>query len=94
MNKTDVCKITVSEKPRRVTVVHGDTTHKANWTDNGAVYNVKGNKWLLNAAMLAWEGKDTFEATLEELNNRSDGWGIGEEFDELFGYGKFATAQS
>lgn len=75
---TDRVHVVVHERPNKVWVVVNDTFHTARWrtSDNGdALRDVKGNPGLLNAALLAWQGRETFSLTFGELERAAQGWG-------------------
>jgi hypothetical protein len=77
-NADTVLTVVVSERPNWVTVTYDDQTHSGRWRtagENGKFSQVTGNKGLLNAAMLAWCGEQSFQLSFEELEARSQGWG-------------------
>ncbi len=71
-------KITVTERPQRVTVERNGQTHTARWRqrggNDGELFEVEGDEHLLRAALTAWYGERTFELTDTELHQRGGGW--------------------
>jgi len=71
-------KCEITERPQRVTVVREGVTHTARWRQHGGndgeLFEVHGDKSLLQAVMVAWLGERNFELTDEELVERGGGW--------------------
>lgn len=88
-NPTDLVYVVVHERPNKVWAACNGEIHTASWrtADNGdSLRDVKGNRGLINAAVLAWgrtdnlerpvpNGSGEFVLTFKELEDRSDGWG-------------------
>jgi hypothetical protein len=73
----------VHEGPNKIWVVCDGTIHSARWrshdTMSGALRNVVGNEGLLHAALLMWDGRETFSTTFEKLEEHSQGYGAWSE---------------
>lgn len=82
INLNEKVHVIVNERPNRVWVVFRDKIHAGRWGtvepgENGIKDVSEGsNASLLNAAMYAWDGQDTFSITYGELIERSGGWGV------------------
>lgn len=71
-------RVTITERPKRVTIFHNGVTHTSRWRESGGndgeLFEVQGSASLLKAALTAWDGPNEFELTDEELAQRSGGW--------------------
>ena len=71
-------KCTVSLRPQRVTVRRKGFLHSARWRqrggNDGELFEIEGNKWLLHAVLTAWTGQREFEITDEQLGEQGGGW--------------------
>lgn len=75
----NLIEIQVSEDPNIIEVKYKNQVHSASWsTDDesgdGALDNVNGDINLLQAAMIAWDGKPKFSLTENELTEMGGGW--------------------
>jgi len=73
-------KITVSERPQRITVERDGHTHTARWRqrggNDGEFFEVQGSESILRAAMAAWSGQKEFDFTDEDLVKFGGGWWV------------------
>jgi len=70
------CKVT--ERPQRVTAEYNGQTHTARWRqrggNDGELFEVQGDEYLLKAVLTAWTGQREFELTEQELHQQGGGW--------------------
>lgn len=61
-----------------VHVTRGQEVHQANWRepndDDLKLFDIKGDPYLLQAAIHAWSGEDVLILSDEELAEASGGW--------------------
>jgi hypothetical protein len=81
LKQTDIVNVVVTTRPQRVYAIVNETMHTGRWKtvqpgEMGVIADEGSNQFLLNAAMMTWNGESHFTTTAQELNDNSGGWGI------------------